>query len=67
MENKEIKTMRVILYDDSIQVKDVHFSFIERFKIFLTILFRPYFNFHTARGARVNIAENIGSTNQEKD
>lgn len=57
---KEIKTMRVILYDDAIQIKDIHFSFIERLKIFLTILFRPYFNFHSARGSRLNISHIIG-------
>ncbi len=51
---KELRTMQVIVYDDSIQVKDVHFSFVERLKIFLTVLFRPYFNFHSAKGVRVN-------------
>ncbi len=67
METKEIKTMRVILHDDCIQVKDIHFSFIERIKIFLTILFRPYLNFHTAKGVRVNIADNIGNQQLNKN
>ena len=52
--DKQIKTMQVIINDDSLRIKDVHFSFIERLKIFLTILFRPYLSFHTAEGVRVD-------------
>ena len=62
MKYKEIKPMNIIVYKDWIRVSNISFSFIERIKIFLTILFRQYFDFQTTKGIEINYhnSENIG-------